>query len=89
MAEILDIFGNYVRAQGWPGTEDPRQEVRRLYDSVLSPARCRELWLGLTERADLESADERDQAYCRECTRRIIQLQNHVDDRTTSLIAVN
>jgi hypothetical protein len=82
MAQILDIFGNYARAQPWCGTVDARDEVYQLYEATLSPDRCWLLWEVLCKRfPNEEQQDERDDHYTRECADRIVQLQKFVDGR--------
>ncbi len=62
LAQLLDIFGNYVRAQPWaddPG--DIRGEVYRVYEQSLSPARCREVWQGISDTNNDSTQEESDQ----------------------------
>jgi hypothetical protein len=81
LAQILDIFGSYVRGQHWcDHGGDIRHEVYRRYTEVLSPAQCQRIWEETGHRGSgSDTQEERDQQCSDEYTRRIIDLQNYVD----------
>jgi hypothetical protein len=83
MSEIIDIFGNYSRAQSWYSrSNDPRMVVYQEYMRTLSPSSCREVW---DYYHTLVNDSERNQSYSQQCAERIVDLQSIVDTRYSEI----